>query len=286
MFTEHTVHAWLFRPPPAGANVWFDRVECCAGTGDLYASTVLRRFHVGFVTAGALRSRTADSETRAAPGTMFCQWPRLRYRVSAAADAEVRYFRARLRGTAPRSYLSAFGFDTTRTVVRPRDPDGIARVFERLLALYGTFESRDPYHAVCLIYELARAGGRPVHARATEAGAELAEQAATLMEARLHTSVSVASTARALHVSEPTLLRLFRRHFQTTPIRYLTTLRLQRARELLTQTDLKIEAVARACGFRNEKYFYRCFRKRWHETPGQHRRANPPGSTVVEPREQ
>jgi transcriptional regulator GlxA family with amidase domain len=59
---------------------------------------------------------------------------------------------------------------------------------------------------------------------------------------------------------------------EITPVAYLQSLRMQRAKQLLTSTDMKIRSVADACGYGNEKYFYRRFRRRNGLTPGQWRR--------------
>ncbi|CAL8977877.1 HTH-type transcriptional regulator CdhR [Cellulomonas sp. T2.31MG-18] len=68
-------------------------------------------------------------------------------------------------------------------------------------------------------------------------------------EANLAEPHSVASLAARALASPRTFARRFVAQTGTTPARWLTAQRVQRARELLEETDQDVEAVARACGF-------------------------------------
>ena len=67
------------------------------------------------------------------------------------------------------------------------------------------------------------------------------------------------------------LLAAFKTEMGVTPLEYIQHKRLDQSKRLLTETNLKIAAVSRACGYGNEKYFYRRFRKLTTHTPGQWR---------------
>ena len=56
-----------------------------------------------------------------------------------------------------------------------------------------------------------------------------------------------------------------------TPGRYIETLRLDRARELLASGDDTLEAVAEASGFGREERLRRAFMRRYNVTPAQYR---------------
>lgn len=60
--------------------------------------------------------------------------------------------------------------------------------------------------------------------------------------------LTVADLARQAALSPRTLARRFKTETGTTPLRWLTTQRLQHARRLLETTDLSIEEIARHCG--------------------------------------
>ncbi|NUT92845.1 MAG: helix-turn-helix domain-containing protein [Saccharothrix sp.] len=69
------------------------------------------------------------------------------------------------------------------------------------------------------------------------------------MMANLDTEHTVGSLARHARMSERTFARRFSAETGTTPHRWLTTQRVLRARQLLEETSLGVEAIAHQCGF-------------------------------------
>jgi transcriptional regulator GlxA family with amidase domain len=63
------------------------------------------------------------------------------------------------------------------------------------------------------------------------------------------------------------LERLFRRYLNRSPKRYYMELRLQKARNLLMQTDMSVINVALACGFASPSHFSKCYRAHYQTTP-------------------
>ena len=63
------------------------------------------------------------------------------------------------------------------------------------------------------------------------------------------------------------LQRKFREHFALSPKQYLTKLRMNHAMNLLMENKLSVRAVAYACGFSDEKYFSRAFKKTYGYPP-------------------
>ena len=68
------------------------------------------------------------------------------------------------------------------------------------------------------------------------------------------------------------LCRLFREEMHTTPGRFLTDLRLQRAADLLLSDGERtaVSEIARQCGFRDPLYFSRMFKKRYQASPSRY----------------
>lgn len=79
--------------------------------------------------------------------------------------------------------------------------------------------------------------------------------------------------ARKLGVSYAHFRRLFRDFFGTPPGMFLLESRLQQAALLLTHSDAPVRAVALECGFRDEFYFSRIFKKHRLLSPKNYRLA-------------
>ena len=85
---------------------------------------------------------------------------------------------------------------------------------------------------------------------------------------RQHTT---ANLARAVGLSERHLRRRFRETYGKTPRRYLTEVRMQRAKTLLRTTRLGIEEIAQAVGYSSSVTFDRIFKRASGLTPSEFR---------------
>lgn len=87
------------------------------------------------------------------------------------------------------------------------------------------------------------------------------------MEVNIEEPISPAALATHVGMSTRQLERLFRRYLNRSPKRYYMELRLQKARNLLMQTDLSVINVALACGFASPSHFSKCYRAHYDTTP-------------------
>lgn len=88
-----------------------------------------------------------------------------------------------------------------------------------------------------------------------------------MMEHAIEEPISPATLARDVGMSTRQLERLFRRYLNRSPKRYYMELRLQKARNLLMQSDMSVINVALACGFSSPSHFSKCYRTQYHTTP-------------------
>ncbi len=88
-----------------------------------------------------------------------------------------------------------------------------------------------------------------------------------MMEQNIEEPISPATLARHVGMSTRQLERLFRRYLNRSPKRYYMELRLQKARNLLMQTDMSVINVALACGFASPSHFSKCYRSHYDTTP-------------------
>jgi transcriptional regulator GlxA family with amidase domain len=88
-----------------------------------------------------------------------------------------------------------------------------------------------------------------------------------MMEAAIEEPVSPSDLAGDVGMSTRQLERLFRRYLNRSPKKYYMELRLQKARNLLMQTDMSVINVALACGFASPSHFSKCYRAHYRTTP-------------------
>jgi transcriptional regulator GlxA family with amidase domain len=92
-------------------------------------------------------------------------------------------------------------------------------------------------------------------------------QVIQMMEGNIEDPMSPAELAEEVGMSTRQLERLFRRYLNRSPKRYYMELRLQKARNLLMQTDMSVINVALACGFASPSHFSKCYRSHYKTTP-------------------
>lgn len=102
---------------------------------------------------------------------------------------------------------------------------------------------------------------------------KITQLAITIMEENFYkVNLSVKEIASQLHVSTSYLSRIFKKQAGKTCLEYITTLRIDKAKELLLKTELKQDQIAQEIGYSNMYYFNHQFKKQTGVTPGNYRK--------------
>lgn len=96
--------------------------------------------------------------------------------------------------------------------------------------------------------------------------------AVELMESNIREPISQVDLASYLDLSRRQLQRLFQKYLMCTPSRYYLQLRLQRARELLHQTELSLVEIAAETGFVSNSHFSKSYKEFFGHSPSAERR--------------
>ena len=102
-----------------------------------------------------------------------------------------------------------------------------------------------------------------------------------MMEKNIEEPISPSILAREVGMSTRQLERLFRRYLNRSPKRYYMELRLQKARNLLMQTEMSVINVALACGFASPSHFSKCYRSHYNTTPFRERGSQGSRNVIV-----
>jgi transcriptional regulator GlxA family with amidase domain len=93
-------------------------------------------------------------------------------------------------------------------------------------------------------------------------GSDRLREVIARMAATLEAPPPLADFARTAGLSERSLNRLFHRELGQSPARFLQALRLARARDLASHTDLGLDQIALRCGFSSASALSRAFKRR------------------------
>jgi LacI family transcriptional regulator len=83
--------------------------------------------------------------------------------------------------------------------------------------------------------------------------------------------IDVGDILQHVGISRTALDKRFLKALGHTPHEEIRRIRLKRARELLAESDLKLEIIAERCGFRHGEYLGAVFRSEFGQTPGEFR---------------
>ena len=100
---------------------------------------------------------------------------------------------------------------------------------------------------------------------------QIIKNAIDTMEANLETPLSIPEICAAVGISQRQLNRLFVRFVGHSPSLYYRDIRLDRARGLVTQTELALSQVALASGFASQVHFSRAYHDRFGLPPSRDR---------------
>ena len=101
--------------------------------------------------------------------------------------------------------------------------------------------------------------------------ASLAESVRVYLQENYDRQVDLSALAESLAVSAPYLSKLFHEQMGTSPMRYLTDLRMSRARKLLTDSGLTVREIAVRVGYPDPFHFSRSFKNAVGVSPVQFR---------------
>jgi AraC-like DNA-binding protein len=101
----------------------------------------------------------------------------------------------------------------------------------------------------------------------------LIRRAKELLEAHLDGNITLRHLAKACGLSTSHFTRAFKVTFRKSPHRWLIERRIDRAKDLMTNSRLPLAEIALRCGFADQSALNRCFRRLYGISPGQWRRA-------------
>ena len=79
--------------------------------------------------------------------------------------------------------------------------------------------------------------------------------------------VTIAQIALECGVSERYLRKVFSKFMQCSPLDYINSIRINKAVDLLRNSDLSVKEVCYHCGFKSPQYFSRVFKQHTGSSP-------------------
>ncbi len=97
------------------------------------------------------------------------------------------------------------------------------------------------------------------------------DKARVIIREKINTTISPEELAASLNMSYTWFRRIFRQYTGLAPAQYITQLKIQKAKELLSVTTMPVKEIALELGYESIDYFSTQFRKQTGQTPTQYR---------------
>ena len=101
----------------------------------------------------------------------------------------------------------------------------------------------------------------------------LFEELITFMQDNVSKNITISDLTDIAHMESTYLIRKFKKVYGIPPLSYFGNMKYHKATELLFNTDLSIDSVAKALGFNDIAYFSRWFKKFCSISPTEYRKS-------------
>lgn len=225
----------------------------------------INNFELVLVTAGEGRIAWDDRTFTARAGDFICFVPGVRHRLWVDGAPCMEFYGLHF------TPLGGFEPPALPRFVSLSSPHRLQPLFRQLLEDY-----RDPPYLYkwkqdLLVQQILYEAAVQVHQADCPAEALRIQKVVQQIRQDPCRAVSLDELCAAAHLKKSAFLEAFRRVTGASPGQYRMQLRLERARDLLLDTDLPVAQVAAACGFSDPFYFSRCFSRHFSVSPSRWR---------------
>ena len=162
--------------------------------------------------------------------------------------------------------------DTRKGAHFPCTPPSLLSDFEKLFYTSHRKEAWRLYECMSLLYKIISACVKSLHKR-YEKSSEIASLALKfILENYTNPCVTVPDISAHLDISEPHLRRIFKSKTGISPIKYITLLRIEKAKNMLKNSNCTVCEISSLCGFCDAYYFSREFKKEVGVSPTEYRK--------------
>ncbi|MBQ7974739.1 MAG: AraC family transcriptional regulator [Clostridia bacterium] len=224
-------------------------------------------YQVAICTAGQGKFISRGKEHIIASGDIFLFSPRVPHEYYPISGDWQIYFCV-FSGDGAEGIFSYFGFEETEVFTSSRQE--IREDFIKMC------ETTEPFGLSLILYKLlgnisrlSRSNPNRTHIEKNRFGKIL--PVLDYIEQNYKRPVTLDDMADLICVSKSYLCRTFREAYGVTPVNYLLKMRINRAKQLLISTDMKIKLLSNECGFNDTSYFCMIFKRMEGMTPDEFR---------------
>jgi AraC-like DNA-binding protein len=166
--------------------------------------------------------------------------------------------------------------DPPEIAIRVRDDTGVRAFLQAMAVFFDTSDAPSPLLLKLKVKELiasivVSATNPMLSAYLRMVASSDAPSIPAIMEANCCHNLSLEEFAKLCNRSLSTFKRDFRKHYGTSPGRWLLDQRLECSARMLTSTSMNVTEIVFECGFEQPSHFSRAFKAKFGRTPSEYR---------------
>ncbi len=155
--------------------------------------------------------------------------------------------------------------------------------YDNIIALYlkilSTYKSKEEFYQIKIIYlfyelfyELSK-GHHIIHIdKSINKNVKAVKACIAYIDKNYKEHIDIDTLSKATNFSQGYLMHLFKNYTGETMITYIQSVRIDKAKEMLSSTNETIDEIAYLTGFENTSYFIKCFKRKTGLTPLKYRK--------------
>lgn len=255
---------------------------CYCGTEDCepgwrFGPYVRENYVIHVVTGGRGRYKTASGEYGLSGGSMFVIYPGEETVYQADEEDPWSYMWIGFNGREAENVIREIGFLRERPVIEIEKTEGLAAALERILeARHLTFAAAMKrtaafYDFLALLMEQSRRDG----IFKDDPEDRYVSRAVEIIAASYMDRVRISEVADVLGINRSYLSSIFKRKMHMSPQEFLINMRLEKAAQMLRETQDQIGSIAATVGYTDALAFSKAFKQKYSESPSDFRRSAP-----------
>ena len=229
-------------------------------------------FYLMYIISGEAKIYNGSETTIAKEGSVIVFPPNKGYKHSSSDAVPISYLWVHFTGSEAQSILKRYGIKMYPTINKARGENRISNRFQKLFDGFAKNDSFKTYDLSALLDRLLIEVGRAISVRRGET--IIFSKSIRHINENYASPIRITELAKMENVSMTTYNLHFKEQTGASPTKYILSLRMHSAKELLESSMLSIKEISSMCGYEDFNFFTKAFKKFVGVSPMKYRKSS------------
>ena len=226
-------------------------------------------YYLMYISEGELEFEIHGEKNIAKPGDFVIFPPRYRYKYTNQTGNVISYYYVHFTGSYAERFLSVLSFSTLPGMYSAGYSEHSAHGFSRLFSAFSEESALTDVKAAAALQDILISLS---DAHKSKEKTSALSRSLSHIKAFYTTEIIVGELAALENLSVSRYNALFKKYTGTSPIKYITSLRIKHAATLLSSTNLDVKTVGELVGYEDNHFFSKTFKTHIGISPSEYRK--------------